>query len=190
MSEYKQFGNLLDQYLARADRSGAWLAQRLGVNPGTVTRWRNGDNRPYTPEMVVGIADTLHVYGQAERRALLYTAGYAYLERDIMCNMGESEMARGVATDTGRGGPPGGDKVGVGNNSVAELADLLSSPVEQVCDQKGISSERSPLVFSNALPLLPAMQLALALLLVALGSLQVVVLRRHQQCVDRRTRHQ
>lgn len=48
MSYYPEFATLLDLYLGESDRSAAWLAQRIGVNPGTVTRWRNGD----TPQIL------------------------------------------------------------------------------------------------------------------------------------------
>jgi len=79
MSYYPEFAEQLDQYLTTADRSGAWLAQRLGVNPATVTRWRNGDARPGRPEVILQVADLLGIHG-VERERLLYTAGYAFIE--------------------------------------------------------------------------------------------------------------
>ena len=75
MSYYPEFAALLDHYLAEQERSAAWLAQRLGINPATVTRWRNGDNRPNGPETVIRIADILGVHGR-ERDGLLHAVGY------------------------------------------------------------------------------------------------------------------
>ena len=75
MNYYPEFAKLLDQYLSAHDRAGAWLAQRLEVNPATVTRWRNGESRPNRPEIVVQIADLLGVHGHL-RQQLLYAAGY------------------------------------------------------------------------------------------------------------------
>ena len=79
MSYYPEFGDLLDERLATIDISGARLARQLDVNPSTVTRWRSGESRPATPEMVVRIADILGVYG-AEQDAWLRAAGYAPTE--------------------------------------------------------------------------------------------------------------
>lgn len=81
MTYYPTFAKLLDQYLTAHDRSGAWLAQRLEVNPATVTRWRNGDSRPNRPEMVVQIADLLRVYGD-RRQQFLHAAGYGVVAGD------------------------------------------------------------------------------------------------------------
>lgn len=80
MNYYPEFAVLLDRYLSQADRSGAWLAQRLGVNPATVTRWRNGDTRPNSPEMVIRLADVLGLHEPALRQQFLHAAGYGYLE--------------------------------------------------------------------------------------------------------------
>ncbi len=78
MSYYPDFAELLDQYLSTQDRSGAWLAQRLKVNPATVTRWRNGDTRPNKPEIVAQVADLLGIHGE-ERQRFLFAAGYGYI---------------------------------------------------------------------------------------------------------------
>ena len=75
MNYYPEFAELLDQALTAHDRSGAWLAQRLGVNPATVTRWRNGDSRPNQPEVVIQVADLLGIQDE-DRRRLLHAAGY------------------------------------------------------------------------------------------------------------------
>lgn len=82
MNYYPRFAQLLDQYLSAADRSGSWLAQRLGVNAGTVSRWRSGDSRPDKPEVVVKIADYLGVHAPAKRREFLGAAEYAYIEAE------------------------------------------------------------------------------------------------------------
>jgi transcriptional regulator with XRE-family HTH domain len=80
MNYYPEFAHLLDQHLTAADRSAAWLAQRLGVNPATVTRWRNGDTRPGAPETVVRVADNLGLHEPTARQQLLHAAGYGYLD--------------------------------------------------------------------------------------------------------------
>ncbi|MCB9151613.1 MAG: helix-turn-helix domain-containing protein [Caldilineaceae bacterium] len=76
MSFYPEFGELFDAYLSGVDMSGAQLARRLNVNPATITRWRNGQSRPRTPELVVRLADLLGIYG-AEREELVRSAGYS-----------------------------------------------------------------------------------------------------------------
>ncbi len=80
MNYYPDFAKFLDQYLSLHDRSGAWLAQRIGVNPATVSRWRNGQTRPDTPEMVIGIADILGIHGD-ERTRLLRSVRYGIVEQ-------------------------------------------------------------------------------------------------------------
>jgi len=81
MNYYPALATLLDRYLAAAERSGAWLAQRLGVNPATVTRWRNGETRPNSPEMVIRLADVLGRHEATARQQFLHAAGYGYLEQ-------------------------------------------------------------------------------------------------------------
>lgn len=80
MSVYPEFANLINDYLAEQDRSPSWLARRLGVNHGTVSRWLNQQTRPADPETVLRIADVLGVYRAQERQKLLLAAGYGYLE--------------------------------------------------------------------------------------------------------------
>ncbi len=82
MNYYPDFAELLDRYLSSHDRSGGWLAQRLGVNPGTISRWRNGETRPHTPEMVIRIADILGVH-EVERTHLLRAVGYAGVVSEV-----------------------------------------------------------------------------------------------------------
>jgi len=84
MAYQPEFAELLTQSLARLDRSPAWLAQRLGVNPSTVSRWLNQSGRPADPETVVRVADILGI--PAQMQALLAAAGYGYVE-------GESQPA-------------------------------------------------------------------------------------------------
>jgi predicted ATPase len=80
MAHFPEFSGLLTQYLAQRDRSPAWLARRLEVHPGTVSRWLNQVSRPATPELVIRVADLLGIHTPAERQALLAAAGFAYLE--------------------------------------------------------------------------------------------------------------
>ena len=75
MDRQLDFGDLLDKYLADLDRSGNWLAQRLGVSVTTVTRWRNGATRPKDQETVLRIADVLNISGR-ERAQFFDAAGY------------------------------------------------------------------------------------------------------------------
>jgi len=74
MSYYPKFAELTENHLAKNDRSSSWLANRLRVNPATVTRWLNEDTRPGNPETVVQIADVLKI----EKAELLIAAGYGY----------------------------------------------------------------------------------------------------------------
>lgn len=76
MAYHPDFAALLDQYLSARERSGAWLAQRLGLNPATISRWRNGESRPNRPEVLIQIADLLHL-AQEERNQLVQAAGYS-----------------------------------------------------------------------------------------------------------------
>ncbi|MCB0139233.1 MAG: SUMF1/EgtB/PvdO family nonheme iron enzyme [Caldilineaceae bacterium] len=80
MDRQLDFGDLLDKYLADLDRSGNWLAQRLGVSVTTVTRWRNGATRPKDQETVLRIADVLNISGR-ERAQFFDAAGYVYTEK-------------------------------------------------------------------------------------------------------------
>ncbi|MBX3050625.1 MAG: XRE family transcriptional regulator [Caldilineaceae bacterium] len=78
MAYQPEFAELIVQALTRLDRSPAWLAQRLGVNPSTVSRWLNQSGRPADPETVVRVADILGLSGQVQ--GLLAAAGYGYVE--------------------------------------------------------------------------------------------------------------
>lgn len=82
MSEnyYPEFAAHLVRYLADADRSASWLARRLQMNPGTVSRWLNGESRPNSPELIIRIADILGVPTE-QRQQLLLAAGYAFLSQ-------------------------------------------------------------------------------------------------------------
>ncbi|MCL4832942.1 MAG: helix-turn-helix domain-containing protein [Caldilineaceae bacterium] len=78
MAYLPEFAETLNQALTRLDRSPAWLAQRLGVNASTVSRWLNQSGRPADPEMVVRLADVLGLTAQLSE--LLAAAGYGYVE--------------------------------------------------------------------------------------------------------------
>lgn len=80
MSYFPDFADLLNHYLTSRDRSASWLAQRVGVHPGTVGRWLNQGARPGSPELLAQIADVLGVYDSTDRQALLAAAGYGYQE--------------------------------------------------------------------------------------------------------------
>ncbi len=76
MSYQREFARLVEDALMRLDRPPAWLAQRLGVNQSTVSRWLNQSVRPRDPETVVRVADVLGM--TAQRQALLAAAGFGY----------------------------------------------------------------------------------------------------------------
>jgi predicted ATPase len=98
MSFSPEFARLLTHYLAQRDRSPAWLARRLAVHPGTVSRWLSQATRPATPELVVRVADILGMYTPTERQALLAAAGFAYLED-------AATALSGAIADTAAGDP-------------------------------------------------------------------------------------
>ncbi len=78
MAYLPEFAELINQALTRLDRSPAWLAQRLGVNASTVSRWLNQSGRPADPETLVRVADILGLSAQVQQ--LLAAAGYGYVE--------------------------------------------------------------------------------------------------------------
>ena len=75
---YHEFAHLLEEHLQRVDRSAAWLAGRLKLTPGAVSRWLSGESRPKDPETIIRIADILGVHDHTQRQALLVAAGYGY----------------------------------------------------------------------------------------------------------------
>ena len=125
MSYYPEFARLVNDALIRRDRSPAWLAQRLGVNQSTVSRWLNQGVRPRDPVTVVRTADVLGLASKSQ--ILLVAAGYAY----------QSAPAAG-ASDDQRGGrgtyqPPHNLPVQltpfIGRHSeLAHIANCLTSP--------------------------------------------------------------
>jgi len=78
MAYLPEFAELINQALARLDRSPSWLAQRIDVNPSTVSRWLNQGARPGDPEIVVRMADALGLTAQVQE--LLTAASYGYVE--------------------------------------------------------------------------------------------------------------
>lgn len=81
MSYYPQFAALLNQQLAKLDRTPTWLARRLGVNAATVSRWLNEGTRPGAPEIIIRVADILGM--DRARDQLLIAAGYGYQEPPV-----------------------------------------------------------------------------------------------------------
>lgn len=75
MDDYADFGELLNQHLEANERSASWLARRLRVSSGAVSRWLSGENYPQSAEVVQRIADIL-LLSQAEYQTLLEAAGY------------------------------------------------------------------------------------------------------------------
>jgi transcriptional regulator with XRE-family HTH domain len=83
MNYYPNFATLLNHYLHQVDdRSASWLARKLELHPSTVNKWLNGNSRPRTPEVIIRIADILHVHDTIERQKLLHAAGYGYQPAD------------------------------------------------------------------------------------------------------------
>lgn len=76
--KYARFADHLNAQLHHLERSPAWLARRLNLNPATVTRWCGGETRPSKPETVVRIADVLGFSDSESRQRLLAAAGYGY----------------------------------------------------------------------------------------------------------------
>jgi len=74
MSYYPEFADSIENRLAKEDRPSKWLADRLGVNASTVTRWLNDGTRPGNPDVVIKIAEILRI----EKNILLIAAGYGY----------------------------------------------------------------------------------------------------------------
>ena len=78
MAYVPEFAELIVRALARLDRSPSWLAQRIDVNPSTVSRWLNQGARPGDPEIVVRVADVLGLTAQVQE--LLSAAGFGYVQ--------------------------------------------------------------------------------------------------------------
>jgi len=72
----EKFAKLLNRLLEEADMSGSKLAAKLGVDRGTVARWRNGYNLPESPESVLGIAKSLNALDLLPE--LMESAGFHY----------------------------------------------------------------------------------------------------------------
>jgi transcriptional regulator with XRE-family HTH domain len=76
------FADLLNDHLRYQGHSAQWLANRLGVSAGTVSRWLSGDTMPRDQATIVRIADVLGVHYRADRKALFAAAGKAFPETE------------------------------------------------------------------------------------------------------------
>jgi len=76
MNFHPEFSKLVENYLAKNDRTLSWLARRLHVSPSTVTRWLNYETRPGNVKIVIRIADILNI----DKDQLLIAAGYGYID--------------------------------------------------------------------------------------------------------------
>lgn len=72
MKRKKKAYNRLKAVLAEKRKTNLWLAQTIGVNKTTVSRWRTNDMQP-TVENLFIIADTLRV---KSRELLLENKSY------------------------------------------------------------------------------------------------------------------
>jgi len=73
---FPEFSKLLSGYLTKQERSQSWLAERLGVHHGTISRWIIQGTRPQSPETIRRIADILGIHSYEELQVLLATAGF------------------------------------------------------------------------------------------------------------------
>lgn len=79
MEEKLDFATLLEKALGESERSQSWLATRLKVTPTTVNRWCLGTAMPKNQELIIRIADILHI----DKKSLLKAAGYVYQEKGV-----------------------------------------------------------------------------------------------------------
>lgn len=82
MRDPRAFAQLVSQHLDMQERSQSWLAQRLDVSRGTVSRWLTGERQPASPEQVVRVLDVLGIHDREKRHALLTASGYAYIDAE------------------------------------------------------------------------------------------------------------
>lgn len=125
-----EFAELIVQALARLDRSPSWLAQRIDVNPSTVSRWLNQGARPGDPETVVRVADVLGMTGQVQE--LLAAAGFGYVEMGSQVRATEAGLAQSAmpaASSPKSANLPAALTPFLGRErELAELARLLADP--------------------------------------------------------------
>ncbi len=75
MKTTAKFATLLNQLLASRERSAAWLAKKVTVDRGTVSRWTNGQTLPASADTVLAVAEALEA-DRALQQALLNAAGF------------------------------------------------------------------------------------------------------------------
>ncbi|MFZ1752919.1 MAG: AAA family ATPase [Caldilineaceae bacterium] len=127
MAYVPEFADLINQALARLDRSPSWLAQRIDVNPSTVSRWLNQGARPGDPEIVVRMADVLGLTGQVQE--LLAAAGYGYVEMPGQVSVGAASVTTTTLPSTNRTNLPAAVTPFLGRErELSELARLLTDP--------------------------------------------------------------
>lgn len=130
MAYLPEFAELINQALARLDRSPSWLAQRIDVNPSTVSRWLNQGARPGDPEIVVRMADALGLTAQVQE--LLAASGYGYVEitrQESSAVLSVTAPATPLASTVGNTNLPATLTPFLGRErELAELARLLADP--------------------------------------------------------------
>ncbi|MEM7375581.1 MAG: tetratricopeptide repeat protein [Bacteroidota bacterium] len=70
----------LNAILMQLERDASWLADKLDVNPATVSRWCNGETRPGSRQLIIEISNILEI-SASECRSLIETAGYQLDDR-------------------------------------------------------------------------------------------------------------
>lgn len=70
------FGDLLASYRTRTNLTQQQLAEKLSISRRSLTGWENGDYLPKSAEMVLRLAETLHLNDE-DREALFLAVGFA-----------------------------------------------------------------------------------------------------------------
>lgn len=77
LGKWKEFANLLAEYLRQKDLTATWIARQIRTDPSTVNKWIRENERPGERSTVEKIADVFQLTEQ-ERLQLLKASGYAY----------------------------------------------------------------------------------------------------------------